>query len=207
VRPSIVSACRTTPAPGWIDSAAAFAGFVALIGAGRLRAVAGDPQTRLDVVPCDAVAERIVSAAFSPAARGTLRIEHAVAGLAGAVSFGLCRDRIVNHFQQHPAGARAHVYYVGSPGLALRLAERAFHELPALAARLWFTLRGDTRGARTVEKLRERLHALNRDFAYFTHASFDFEARAGSVPIPDRTAYLDLACEGVSRHLLRLRKA
>lgn len=206
VRPSIVSACRTHPTPGWIDSVAAFAAFVALIGMGRLRVLAGDRQMRLDVVPCDAVAERIVSAAFSPAPRGELRIEHVVAGLAGSLPLALCRERIVRYFLQHPAGARARVAYVGPRGLAFRLVDLLFHELPALSARLWFTLQGDTRGAHTVQKLRERLRALHRDFAYFTHATFDFEARAGNVPLPDPEAYLDLACEGVSRHLLRLRK-
>ena len=66
VRPSIVSACRTHPVPGWIDSGAAFAAFVAMIGAGKLRVLNGDPDTRLDVVPCDAVSRRIVAAAFAP---------------------------------------------------------------------------------------------------------------------------------------------
>ncbi len=206
VRPSIVSACRTHPSPGWIDSAAAFAGFVALIGTGRLRVVAGDPQARLDVVPCDAVAERILSAAFSPPPRGELRIEHAVAGLSGALSLSLCRERIVRHFLQHPAGGRPRVVYLGPRGPAFRLANLLCHELPALSDRLSFALRGDAPGARAARKLRERRRALQADFAYFTHASFDFEAQAGAEPQPDPAAYLDLVCDGVSRHLLRLRK-
>jgi thioester reductase-like protein len=203
VRPSIVSASRVHPAPGWIDSAAAFAGFVALIGSGRLRVVAGDPASRLDVVPCDAVAERIVAAAFDPPARGALRIQHAVAGLAGSLSIALCREGIVGHFTRQPVGARARVDYVGPPGVVFGLAHALRHELPALGARLWLRLRSDARGARAVEKLRARLRSLHADFAYFTHASFDFETSAPVAPAVLPADYLELVCDGVSRHLLQ----
>ena len=202
VRPSIVSACRERPLPGWIDSAAAFAGFVALIGTGRLRAVAGDPDARLDVVPCDAVAERIVAAAFAPPARGELRIEHAVAGLANALPIHLCRERIVDHFTRSPAGGRARVDYVGRQGPVFQLAHALRHELPARAASLWLALRREPRRARAVQKLLLRQRAIQSDFAYFTHATFDFESRAALAPPLDPSAYLDLVCAGVGTHLL-----
>jgi len=203
VRPSIVSACRTHPRPGWIDSAAAFAGFVALIGAGRLHVVAGDPDARLDVVPCDAVADRIVRAAFAPPARGALRIEHAVAGLEGALPIHLCRERIVSHFTRNPAGGRARVDYVGPPGPVFRAAHALRHELPARAASLWLSLRRQPRGVRAVQKLLERVRAIHSDFAYFTHATFDFESAVPLEPALEPAPYLDLVCEGVSRHLLQ----
>jgi thioester reductase-like protein len=203
VRPSIVSACRTHPQPGWIDSAAAFAGFVALIGSGRLRVVAGDLDARLDVVPCDLVAERIVAAAFAPPERGALRIEHAVAGLAGALPIHLCRERIVGHFTRHPVGARARVDYVGSPGPVFRLAHALRHELPARVASRWLAWRGQPRRARAVQKLLLRQRAIHADFAYFTHATFDFEARRPCDPPLGPRSYLDLVCDGVRRNLLQ----
>jgi thioester reductase-like protein len=203
VRPSIVSACRVHPTPGWIDSAAAFAGFVALIGAGRLHVVGGFQDARLDVVPCDAVAERIVAAAFAPAPRGTLRIQHAVTGLRGAAPIQLCRERIVAHFTQHPVGGTARVDYLGPRGGLFRVAHALRHELPALAARLWLRLRGDGRGVRAVQKLLERQRSLHTDFAYFTHATFDFASSAPLAPPLDTTAYLDLVCDGVRRNLLQ----
>jgi thioester reductase-like protein len=203
VRPSIVSACRSHPQPGWIDSAAAFAGFVALIGAGRLHVVGGFRDARLDVVPCDAVAERIVAAAFAPAPPGRLRIQHAVTGLAGAPPIQLCRERIVDHFTRHPVGGTARVDYLGPRGGVFRVLHALRHELPARAARGWFALRGDTRRARAVQKLLERQRALNGDFAYFTHASFDFATSAPLDPPLDPTPYLDLVCDGVRRNLLQ----
>jgi thioester reductase-like protein len=204
VRPSIVSACRSRPRPGWIDSAAAFAGFVALIGTGRLRVVAGDPDARLDVVPCDTVAARIVAAAFAPPARGALRIEHAVAGIEGALPIRLCRERIVEWFRAHPAGGRAaRVDYVGPAGAAFRVAHALRHELPARAARSWLALRRKPSGVRAARKLLERQRAINDEFAYFTHATFDFEHSMPAEPASDPAAYLDLVCAGVARHLLR----
>jgi hypothetical protein len=44
LRPSIVSACRRYPFPGWIDSRAAYAAFISLLGAGYLRVVRFDPE-------------------------------------------------------------------------------------------------------------------------------------------------------------------
>jgi fatty acyl-CoA reductase len=203
VRPSIVSASRARPRPGWVGSFAAFAGFVALIGAGRLRAVAGDPEARLDVAPCDAVAERVVDAAFAPG--GALGIRYAVAGLAGACSIALCRERILAYFGPRPSEPPARLAYVGRRGPRFHLAHALHHELPGAAAALWLRLRRKDRLASAARRLRERQRAVNRDFAYFTHASFDFAAECPLDPPLDPARYLDLVCEGVDRHLLRRR--
>src|SRR5690606_4282392 len=64
VRPSIISAAWEKPIPGWIDSTAAFAGCLLSTGLGFVRAWEANPNVRLDVVPVDVVAERVVRAAF-----------------------------------------------------------------------------------------------------------------------------------------------
>jgi thioester reductase-like protein len=203
VRPSIVSASRTHPAPGWIDSPAAFAGFVAMIGAGKLRVLGGDPITRLDVVPCDAVADRIIAAAFVPPARGALRIQHCVAGLDGAISIALCREGIVGWFLEHPVNGTPRLEYVGRRGPAFRAAHALHHELPARSSALWLELQSRGDHARAVRRLAERQRAINDDFAYFTHATLDFACATPTLPAVDPVSYLDTVCEGVSRHLLR----
>ena len=203
VRPSIVSACRTHPVPGWIDSAAAFAAFVAMIGAGKLRVLAGDPNTQLDVIPCDAVSQRIVAAAFAPPPRGQPRIQHAVSGLAGALPISLCRDRIVDWFRNHPAGGRARVEYVGRRGPALRAAHTLRHELPARGAAFWLELQSRPQEARAMRKLLERQRGINDDFAYFTHATLDFASSIQNGPALEPASYVDTVCEGVSRHVMR----
>lgn len=203
VRPSIVSACRTHPAPGWIDSAAAFAAFVAMIGAGKLRVMAGDPNTRLDVVPCDAVAQRIVAAAFTPPPRGQPRIQHAVSGLAGALPLSLCRERIVDWFRDHPAGGHARVDYLGRRGPAFRAVHALRHELPARGAAFWLELQSRPQEARAMRKLLERQRGINDDFAYFTHATLDFASSVHNGPALEPAQYVATVCEGVSRHLMR----
>jgi fatty acyl-CoA reductase len=203
VRPSVISASRARPLPGWIDSPAAFAGFVAMIGTGRLRVVAGDRRARIDVVPCDEVAERILAAAFEPPRAGELRIRHAVAGLDGSLPIPLCRERIVAWFARHPVGGEARLSFVGRRGPAFHAAHALRHELPGLGASLWLALRRRPDASQSVRRLLERQRAANRDFAYFTHASFDFETSLPLEPRLDPERYIDLVCEGVSRHLLR----
>jgi thioester reductase-like protein len=204
VRPSIVSASQRWPSPGWIDSAAAFAGFVALLGSGRLRVVSGNLRARLDVVPCDAVAHRIVEAAFAPPTRGALRIRHAVAGLAGSLPLQLCRERITAYFEKHPVrGPGVGIRWVGESRLGFRVAHALHHELPALGGSLAASLARQPSKARAARKLLERQRAANRDFTYFTHATFDFESSVPLDPPLDPASYLDVVCDGVSRNLLR----
>jgi len=204
VRPSIVSASRERPLPGWIDSGAAFAGLVAMIGTGRIRVVAGHRRARVDVVPCDEVAERIVAAAFDPPPPGELRIRQAVSGLGGALPIPLCRERIVGWFERHPVGAgEARLHFVGRRGPLFHAAHALRHELPGLGASAWLALRRRPEQSQAVRRLLERQRTANRDFAYFTHATFDFESSLPLHPALEPGPYLDLVCEGVSRHLLR----
>src|SRR4029450_10117472 len=85
VLPSIISASWRHPFPGWIDSTSGFATFLALIGMGHLRAVAGLPSTRLDLVPVDEVAATILEECReTPRGAGPV-IRHAVGGLGRTV--------------------------------------------------------------------------------------------------------------------------
>jgi thioester reductase-like protein len=203
VRPSIISASRRHPAPGWIDSPAAFASFVALIGTGRLRVVAGDPEVRLDLVPCDEVARRVVDAAFDPLRPGAVRIRHAVAGLAGAPPVGLCRERILRYFGANRGAGGPRLAWVGPAGPRFSFEHLRRHELPGHAAALRFALARRPGRARAARRLLARQRSINRGFAYFTHATFDFRSSVPLHPALDPAAYLDTVCEGVDRHLLR----
>jgi thioester reductase-like protein len=200
VRPSIVSASRRLPTPGWIDSAAAFAAFVVLIATGRLRVVAADPDERLDIVPCDDVAARIVDAAFAPPTDGALRIRHAVAGGTGSLPLALCREVIERHFAP---GGRVRLAWMGRRGARFRIEHALRHELPMRAAALWFALRREATAARGARRLLDAQRQLHRDFGYFTHATFDFESAVPLVPPLDPQSYLETVCAGVERHLLR----
>ena len=199
VRPSIVSACWRAPFPGWIDSGAAFAAFVALVGMGHLRVVVGDPEARLDLVPVDWVAERIVEASGETPPPDAVPIRHAVAGLARSPRIGECRDRIVRFYRANRVGRRPTVRYLGPDGPRFRWAERRHHALPLHLAML-----RSPRARGRVERLLDQLQRLNRIFPYFTSRSFDFRS---SIPFDppgwNPGEYVTEVCRGVRRHLLR----
>lgn len=198
LRPSIITAAFRRPFPGWIDSPAAFALFITMIASGRMRAVVGRRRARVDLVPVDAVAERIVDAAFAPAGSAgrlaprerTLEIRHAVAGVERSPSLGLCAERVERFFERSPvgdgSGPLARVRYMGPDGLRYRV---------------WHLLQHRWRShARPVA---ERMAENNRRFAYFSRNTFRFRS---SVPLRDPDfavePYLDTVCQGIHRFLL-----
>jgi fatty acyl-CoA reductase len=199
VRPSIITATWRRPFPGWIDSSAAFAGFVAMIGAGHLRAVVGDPRARLNLVPADWVAEQTLAAALAPPRDG-LRIRHAVAAARHTPSLEECRRAIVGFFRSHPARRRASLSYLGPPGMRFRLADGLRNRAPVRLA----MLRSPRQRQRT-RRLLDGIDHLNRQFPYFTSRSFAFRAsQPFDPPDFDRNEFLGLVCSGVARHLMRL---
>ena len=204
VRPSIISAAWREPFPGWIDSAAAFAALVILVGSGAMRAVVGDPSARIDLVPVDWVAERIVAECFAAAA-GPGRaasgeaapIRHLSAGIARAPSIATCRDRIVGHFHGEPVGELPRVAYLGPPGPRFAWAHLRHHRGAALLARLGS---GDSARAR---RTLAQIGSLNEQFAYFTQRSFDFRSAVSLPDAFDPAEYVTTISAGVARHLLR----
>ena len=201
VRPSIVSACHALPFPGWIDSRAAFAGFVALIGLGHLRAVNVDPRAALDIVPCDAVAQRLITCAFlRDDPRGA--IKHAVAGRRHSNGIDSSCGIILDYFARHPEERRAVLHWRGPRGWRFTAHDFVHHRAPLAAARYLAAATGRKKAARAAMRLGHSIQALHEAFPYFTHKTFDFRS---SLPLPaefDREAYVEIACAGIGRHLL-----
>lgn len=206
VRPSIVSATWRHPFPGWIDSKAAFAGFVALIGTGYLRAVIAQYSTLLDVVPCDEVALRIIEAAFAVPKKDAKEpvIRHTVAGVSHSCNIETCIDVIEDFFHRHPVDRHADLNYVGSKNLRFHYKAFKYHHGPAAAMYLWYGLRGQFKKRQKAQRLVKQLNYLNEGFPYFTHNTFDFRS---SMPLEDpafnKQGYIETVCRGVYRHLLK----
>lgn len=196
VRPSIISASRMAPFPGWIDSNAGFGAFVLLIGLGHLRAVVGDPDARLDLIPVDDVTDQVVHAALRD--REPVAIRHAVAGLGGAARVGECWEIIERWFAAHPTDRRPARGYLGRSPLRFRLADWWHHRVPLTLGTLMAPAR-----RRRARKLVARLEHLNTVFPYFTTRSFDFRASHPLAAGRTGSAYVRTICRGVYRHLLR----
>ena len=205
VRPSIVSACWQHPMPGWIDSYAAYAGFVALIGTGFLHTVVCEPETRLDLVPCDQVAKRLITCAFMlhPSEVAQHPIRHAVSGAASSPAVQVCCDRTTDYFTPRSGPRRAGLHYVGLPSPRFHRIEWQHQILPVALARAWYAVTGRRRQARRAGHLAGRLKSINRSFSYFTHHTFHFETSLPlDLPAFDPAAYVDVIYRGVDRHLL-----
>jgi alcohol-forming fatty acyl-CoA reductase len=203
LRPSVVSACRRYPYPGWIDSRAAYAAFVALLGAGYLRAVRIDPNTAPDLVPCDDVADRILSCAFDPSLQQPLVIRHAVAGLANSGRLAELTRKHEQYFRAHPHEREARWTYHGPSGARFRLHDLLHHRLPLGAARVAARLRGRKADAARIRKLASSLGQLDRPFHYFAHHTFDFRTAFPPLEDFDLDAYVETISAGVSEHLLK----
>jgi fatty acyl-CoA reductase len=201
VRPSIISASSRRPFPGWIDSDAALAGFIAAIGGGYMHVVDANPACPLDVVPVDEVSDRILTAAFAPSeAPGA--ISFAVAGTAHSCTVAGWLQAIEAFFCRFPHDRVAKVRYVGGAGRLFAVRRAWHHVFPSQTAAAISWLRGNRRGQRQAQRLVQRLDRINAVFPYFTHHSFDFRP---SQPLPahfDVEAYVHTCCEGVATHLM-----
>lgn len=206
IRPSIIAASRRHPFPGWIDSLAAFAGFVMVIGAGYLRAVHGRKETLLDIVPCDDVAGSILQATFEKNGEkgASLNIRHATAGARNSCRIDLCIRVMEDYFRRHPVRRYPALNYVCPERRPFLLHHWRLHVLPLMVARLFYSLRGKEKQKQECERLLGNLSYLNTGFRYFMNSSFDFHS---SRPCLDgsfnKTNYLQTVCSGVYRHLMR----
>ena len=207
VRPSIISAAWANPKRGWIDSNAAFAGCLLYTGLGLVKVWEANPNVRLDVVPVDAVSQRILHAAFGqpfPAPHEPMAIRMAAMGLAGAMRADMSTGATARFFAERPGAKAAPGCFIGDTHHGVAQKDLFKRALPVEVLRAYFALTRQAGKKRQIEVLDERVQRLNGAFRYFIHHSFDFRP---SVPaIPDGfspTEYIDIVNRGMYRHLLR----
>ncbi|MEP6618930.1 MAG: SDR family oxidoreductase [bacterium] len=196
VRPSVITASRAYPFPGWIDSAAGFAAFVMLLGTGHLRAVVCDPEARLDLIPVDEVSQRIIRAGLGDEDGEVIR--HAVAGTAQSPTMAHCWDATQRYFRVQRVELPPRGRYLGQRGVRFMIADLVQHRLPVVVAGFQSKAR-----KRQAQKRAVRISYLNDQFAYFTTQTFDFRS---SVPLDaafDGGKFVETVDRGVYRYLLK----
>jgi 1-acyl-sn-glycerol-3-phosphate acyltransferase len=202
VRPSVISACRVHPFPGWIDSTSGFTGLVVLFGHGLLRVLAAEPENRPDIVPCDEVVDRVLRSAFEP--ENTRPIEHAVAGQHRSLAIHDIIDGVEEFFSTYPTGARTGFHHVGPWGGAVVFREWLHTTLPHFVAHSYLSATRQAKKARRLRRVNSMLLYVNRGFRYFAQSHFDFSgAEPGTVPAFDPFDYHRIINSGVHRHLLK----
>jgi fatty acyl-CoA reductase len=204
VRPSIISASKQFPFPGWIDSHAAFAAFIAAIGAGILHVVDANPKVLLDVVPVDTVANILVNEALFPSPEAiNSRIVHAVATLKNAIKIQAAVTAIQEYFQKKPAYQKCRTHYLGPRNITFHFQDFIRHKIPLSVARLFYILKGDVKMQKQVEKAAWIIALINRVFPNFTNHTYDFRPSRPILEEFDVEEYVNLACQGVEEHLLK----
>ncbi|MDH5235091.1 MAG: 1-acyl-sn-glycerol-3-phosphate acyltransferase, partial [Gemmatimonadota bacterium] len=195
VRPSVITASRVTPFPGWIDSTSGFGAFATMIGLGHLRVVVGRPDARLDLIPVDDVSDRVIEEAHAAQEETTIR--HATAGKALSPSVHECWDEIHTYFRMHPIDRRPARRYLGPAGPRFALAEALHHRLPIAFAEMSSPVR-----RRQAKRLASRLDYLNDVFPYFTTRTFDFRSSRPLDAEHQPRAFVRTVCRGLAQHVL-----
>ena len=198
LRPSIISAARAEPFPGWIDSGAAFAAFVYLVGSGQLQELIGDPQTRLDIVPCDVVAAHILGELFDPpTADERPQIRHSTAGREQSATIAEAADEITRFFHHYPVDNPPQIRYLGPNPHLLSLSRAWGNALGILM----------TRGSPLRKEAREKRRQadeMDERFRYFMLNTFEFRSSLEWPPPPlVPREYLRTICRGVYRHIMQ----
>ncbi|KAM5349491.1 hypothetical protein ACJ41O_005996 [Fusarium nematophilum] len=201
VRPSIICAALHYPAPGWIDSKAAFAGLVLGFGSGVLRVVNGRPETKLDIVPVDVVAGRLIHEAFREDSRGlerpNARIVFSVATMEKSLTLGEACKMLEVFF-------KGTFRYIGPQSHVLNLYQFLHHYLPL---RLYATLSrvtGNKKKERIAKKAWRIVRGMNAVFMPYTNHTHDFRSNEPMTPV-DPVEYLQTICRGVHGNLMHSR--
>ncbi|KAE9364246.1 hypothetical protein N431DRAFT_447441 [Stipitochalara longipes BDJ] len=204
VRPSIISASKCFPFPGWIDSHAAFAAFVAAFGAEILHVVDGNPKVLVDVIPVDNVANVLIDEALFPnKERNSSGIIYAVATLENGIEIGPAAAFIPAYFQKKLGHRKSKLRYLGPRNANFHINNLMWHKAPLSLARLFFILKGDGNMREQTEKAANILQAINRVFPNFTHHTYDFRPSVSCLNDFDVKQYLELVCEGIEINLLK----
>lgn len=206
VRPSVICAARQFPVPAWIDSPTAYAAYGLMVGLDAVNTFPVHPSERLDVVPCDYVAETIVDRAFDPPAlsRGEPPdIVHAVSEVPDALRLDTGTEAIVSYFQRRRRGAGPSVDLLSPPNTGYRLARLWYHTAPGLAKRAFLRLTGQSDLGDKLAESHDRVDHLGDQYEYFATRTFNFQS---SAPLDDPTfrpkQYAQTIAEGLYRYIL-----
>ncbi|KAJ3469707.1 hypothetical protein MRS44_003772 [Fusarium solani] len=198
VRPSIICAALHHPVPGWIDSKAAFAGLVLGFSSGVLRVVNGRPETKLDIVPVDVVARRLIHEAFLEDSREVknqnARIIFSVATMEKSLTLHQACKMLERFF-------KGTFRYIGPQGHVLVLYQFFHHYLPL---HLYATI-SRIRGNKTKERIARRawriVSGMNTVFHPYTNYTHDFRS-IESMESFDPVEYMHIICRGVHGNLM-----
>lgn len=209
VRPSIICASWEKPEPGWIDSKAAFGGFVTAFATGILTVVNGQPDARLDIIPVDRVASCLVEEAFIIEERPSIallppKIMFCVATKLNSFTLNEACHLLTAFFRRRHAGRRPPTFkYIGSRDSRFYIYEFLYHWIPSKTMSSAFRMIGKQEKAIEAQRSYRLGATLNSVFAPYTNHTYDFRPSRSKYPFQDKQLYMERICQGVSAHLMQ----
>ncbi|KAH7108905.1 male sterility protein-domain-containing protein [Dactylonectria macrodidyma] len=202
VRPSIICAALRHPAPGWIDSHAAFAGIVLGFGNGALRVVNGRPETKLDIVPVDLVAGCLIREAFRQDtrafSRSSPRIVLSVATMEKSLTLGEACEMLEVFFN------KGSFRYIGPQGHLFDFYQFLHHYLPLHLYATICRISGNRRKEKGARKAWKTISGMNVVFDPYTNHTHDFRPNQTMASFDPRH-YMQIICKGVHKNLMHSR--
>ena len=207
VRPSVIAACRRRPHPGWIDSMAAYTGYLSFVGLGHIQAFQFTPDNRLDVIACDDVCDRIIGAGFTEeeleSGDGEVPIIHAVTGREQASRLDLGTKTAVEFFSEHRVASPPRVEFIGRREDGFEKAWWRHQKLPYLAKDALLGAVGAKRPRRLLAKVYDNVEYMSQAFEYFSTNTFDFRSRWPLERDFDPVEYNKTLVRGIFEFLLK----
>ncbi|KAI3570687.1 male sterility protein-domain-containing protein [Fusarium oxysporum f. sp. albedinis] len=199
VRPSIICAAIQNPSPGWIDSRAAFGGLVLGFGTGSLRVIDGRPETKLDIVPVDLVANCLIYETFrkdiQSLDRRNVRIVFSVATMEKSLTLGDACKMLERYFD-------GRFRYIGPQGPILDLYQLFHHYIPSRVYATINRITGNEIGERQAMKTWKVVRGMNTVFKPYTNYTHDFRPEGPSADF-DPAKYMHVICQGVQTNLMQ----
>lgn len=199
VRPSIVCAALDYPSPGWVDSTAAFAGFVLGFASGGLKAFNGHRKAKLDIVPVDKVADCLIAEAFRYNERGTGRSQTRIVFSVATTAQSLTLEDSCRIMELYFGGLE--FQYIGTTRLAFEINHLIYHHLRLNICATIGRLRGNHEKAEESKKALEQVRVVIADFAAYAAKSHDFFPKEPVIGF-NVEGYLRLIFDGVKVNLM-----
>lgn len=102
VRPSIIESAVRQPFPGWLDGIKVADPLILAYGRGLLRTFPGIPDTVIDIVPIDVVANAVLAVAAAPGGRGGAGYYHVTSGARNPLPMHELYRVVGEYFAEHP---------------------------------------------------------------------------------------------------------
>ncbi|XP_010503103.1 PREDICTED: probable fatty acyl-CoA reductase 4 isoform X2 [Camelina sativa] len=103
IRPTMITSTFSEPFPGWIEGLRTIDSVIVAYGKGRLKCFLADPNSVLDLVPVDMVANAMVNAAAIHAGKlGSQTVYHVGSSSKNPITFEQVHDLAARYFTKNP---------------------------------------------------------------------------------------------------------